>query len=80
VTKLQSNSNASLLPIREAFEITGRYFYVEFPLTCDSFDGPHSLDCYRDLWIEAGCYVTGLAYPGEYDGSDFLHGQILSLL
>ena len=56
------------------------YLNIAFPLTCDTFDGPHSLNCYRDIWKEAGCSDIGLAYPDDIDHFGFLESDTSNLL
>ena len=56
------------------FGKASRFFYcscsscitvLDFPKTCISFNGPHGLECQRDLWNETGCVVKGRLYPGK---------------
>ena len=37
--------------------------FIDFPFGCTTFKGPHTLQCYRSLWIEAGCTEKGLDFP-----------------
>ncbi|XP_078487526.1 uncharacterized protein LOC144745375 [Ciona intestinalis] len=43
---------------------------VVFPENCDSFNGPHSIDCLITIWEEVGCKVKGLRYPGDLSSED----------
>ncbi|XP_078487548.1 uncharacterized protein LOC144745388 [Ciona intestinalis] len=45
-------------------------FIAVFPENCDSFNGPHSIDCLITIWEEVGCKVKGLRYPGDLSSED----------
>lgn len=36
---------------------------LEFPLTCGSFWGPHSVECMDDMWVKGDCILEGEDYP-----------------
>ncbi|XP_078487546.1 uncharacterized protein LOC144745386 [Ciona intestinalis] len=43
---------------------------VVYPENCDSFNGPHAIDCLITIWKEVGCKVKGLRYPGNLTTAD----------
>nr|XP_026691290.1 uncharacterized protein LOC113474438 [Ciona intestinalis] len=43
---------------------------IVFPGNCNSFNGPHSIDCLITIWEEVGCKIKGLRYPGDLSSED----------
>ena len=43
-----------------------------FPLACARYVGPHTVECYSALWIEAGCVEEGRGFPMYYSQDDLL--------
>jgi len=39
--------------------------YLEFPLGCNSYHGPHTINCWVTVWEEAGCTTAGQHYPTQ---------------
>ena len=37
--------------------------HLEFGGGCRNFTGPHSLACYQQVWMQAGCDSEGHYYP-----------------
>jgi len=40
-------------------------FFVGFPGSCPAYDGPHTLECYQCMWLEAGCIRAGDDFPAQ---------------
>ena len=38
-----------------------------FPTNCKSYLEPHSVECHRSLWKNAGCTEEGTDYPDDLD-------------
>ncbi|XP_078486405.1 uncharacterized protein LOC144744910 [Ciona intestinalis] len=43
---------------------------VVYPENCDSYHGPHSIECLLTIWEEVGCKVEGYRYPGNLTIAD----------
>ena len=39
------------------------HFNADFPAGCLTYDGPHSLKCYKSIWRNAGCLSKGFNSP-----------------
>jgi len=37
--------------------------FSAFPDGCISYEGPHSFECYTNLWLKAGCIQEGFDRP-----------------
>ncbi|XP_078487489.1 uncharacterized protein LOC100175212 isoform X3 [Ciona intestinalis] len=44
--------------------------YAVYPENCDSYHGPHSIDCLITIWEEVGCKLEGYKYPGNLTGAE----------
>jgi len=40
--------------------------FIAFPEGCESYKGPHSIDCQASLWNSAGCLQGGEGYPSRF--------------
>ena len=40
-------------------------FFPVFPDMCDSFEGPHSRDCFDSIWSSSGCFESGFNRPAN---------------
>jgi len=38
-----------------------------FPHGCSSYDGLNDVECYKSIWLEAGCIEQGTGWPGNID-------------
>ena len=36
-----------------------------FPVGCKKYKGPHSVNCYKTIWLESGCIRRGLGWPDD---------------
>ncbi|XP_078487545.1 uncharacterized protein LOC144745385 [Ciona intestinalis] len=43
---------------------------LAFPENCDSYNGPHTINCLITIWEEVGCKVKGLKYPGDLTSAE----------
>nr|XP_026695983.1 uncharacterized protein LOC108950895 isoform X20 [Ciona intestinalis] len=43
---------------------------VVYPENCDSYHGPHSIECLVTIWEEVDCKVEGYRYPGNLTVAD----------
>uniref|UniRef100_F6R884 Uncharacterized protein n=1 Tax=Ciona intestinalis TaxID=7719 RepID=F6R884_CIOIN len=43
---------------------------IALPDNCDSYYGPHNLECLITIWEEVDCKVMGWRYPGNLTVSD----------
>ncbi|XP_078487513.1 uncharacterized protein LOC144745367 isoform X3 [Ciona intestinalis] len=43
---------------------------IVYPENCDSYHGPHSIECLLTIWEEVGCKVEGYRYPGNLTIAD----------
>nr|XP_026695288.1 uncharacterized protein LOC108950586 isoform X2 [Ciona intestinalis] len=43
---------------------------IDFPENCNSYNGPHSINCLITIWEEVGCKFKGLRYPGVLTNAD----------
>ncbi|XP_078487506.1 uncharacterized protein LOC113474342 isoform X2 [Ciona intestinalis] len=41
-----------------------------YPENCNSYHGPHSINCLITIWEEVGCKVKGLKYPGSLSATE----------
>ncbi|XP_078486601.1 uncharacterized protein LOC144745010 isoform X3 [Ciona intestinalis] len=46
------------------------YFISVYPENCDSYHGPHSIDCLITIWEEVDCKVEGYRYPSNLTTAD----------
>ena len=53
------------LLLKSLFEIL--YFSAVFPSNCKNYFGPHSSECLKSAWKNAGCDVRGSGYPKNVD-------------
>ena len=42
-------------------------FFAEFPFACETFIGPHSMECLTSIWKSSGCKAAGYKYPANLD-------------
>ena len=49
--------------------ITALFRRSGFPAGCASYDGPHTIECLRTLWMIAGCLPAGGGYPDFVTGT-----------
>ena len=42
-------------------------FLSVYPSGCQAFRGPHSVDCFRQVWYDAGCSSHGSESPDSMD-------------
>uniref|UniRef100_UPI000EF4FFBF uncharacterized protein LOC113475320 n=1 Tax=Ciona intestinalis TaxID=7719 RepID=UPI000EF4FFBF len=43
---------------------------IVYPENCDSYHGPHSIDCLITIWEEVDCKVKGYKFPGNLTTAD----------
>ena len=46
------------------------YIYPGFPEHCSQYEGPHSVECLNELWLDAGCLKTAPRYPSTLQRRD----------
>lgn len=44
-------------------------FCAVFPLSCDSYAGPHSIECLNEIWLQEGCLSVSDNYPEKLTSS-----------
>jgi len=44
--------------------------FVEFPPGCISYLGPHTLECYKSIFLEVGCIENGYDWPDNLTERD----------
>ena len=49
------------------------YFCAEFPSGCHQFQGPHSISCYENIWLDVGCLPQGLSWPDDLTLSEITY-------
>ena len=39
--------------------------FLEFPLGCSQYEGPHRIECYITIWNDVGCNSYGWSFPNN---------------
>ena len=46
------------------------YYLSVYPENCDSYHGPHSIDCLITIWEEVDCKLKGYRFPNNLTTAD----------
>lgn len=54
-----------------------KIFLTDFPGTCPTYNGPHSVECLKSVWSSVGCLAEGEKYPDKLSSTE--EGALTSL-
>ena len=47
-----------------------QFLFLEFPMNCLAFWGPHTLECLLSIWRDSGCLEEGELFPLKLSEED----------